>query len=179
MGSTTYSLVRCTCWACLVEGMVICTQPSVFWPCAMPCRASGLFWHSLEVLPAVEVAAVACDHQPMEYHVVSSSSEPSGCRVLGTHAPGAYRLAGEIASCDCCRQILSISFPTHFQFKVRVVDPTSRRDYREGPQEGKRVRPPWRSTRFGAPRHKCVVGRLGFGREVVLVSRRAKSKLCW
>lgn len=140
-----------------------------------PCRASGLFWHSLEVLPAVGEAARARDHQPMDHHF-SCASEPSGCRGSGIPAPAAYRLAGEIASCERCREILSISFPTHFQFKVRVVDPTSRRDYRKSSQGGKRVRPPWRSTCDGAPRDKCVVGRLGFGREVVFLEGNV---FCW
>lgn len=165
VGSTTYSLELFACWGCPAgEGTVICPQPSVFWPCAVPCRASGLFWHSLEDVPAVGVAALACVLQPMEYHG-ACSSEPSGCRVSGTRAPGACRLAGEIASCERCREVLYF-ISVHFKFKFRVLVPTSRRDYRKSPQ-GKRVRTPWRSTCDGVPRDKCVMGRPGFGREVV------------
>lgn len=147
----------------------------------MPCRASGLFWHCLEVLPAVEVAALACDPQPMESRV-SCSSEPSGCRVSGIHVPGAYRLAGEIASCERCREVLSISF--HFISSSRTgwwtphVVGTIEKVLKK---ENVFVRH-GAARCDGTPRDKCVVGRPGFGRGcvsrgqcLVLISRRAKA----
>jgi hypothetical protein len=45
------------------------------------------------------------------------------CTVSDTHPPGACKLAAEIASCEFCREVLSISFPFISSSRLGVGTP--------------------------------------------------------